>query len=1196
MNGLADGQPIQNDTHEAQVDDNVSAPGPDAPDSTPSRIPDTDTISTNATNGAPEDYMQEVEPSGSGTGAVDEVSGGVAGEQVQVKEEEETEIGPQPALSEDIKEEGEMALDQMPESQMDLAETMMDTNGVGSDDGGDWIADGDHELKRVKVYELVGTRWVDKGTAFCFGQFSEESNEALLIARSEKNYSEVILSTTIRSNDVYQRQQETLIVWTEPDGVDYALSFQDPEGCSEVWSFILEVQRHMSNADNMSAITSSPLIGPDVSVTTASIYRSGHLPQPRLGIIGEIERAIKALARTALMKERICEYIQHEDYIKSLIEVMNAAEDLESLENLHALCSLMQTILMLNDHTMFEHVLDDDLFFGVVGMLEYDPDFPDHKANYREFLQQQSRFHQPIPIRDITIQRKIHHTYRLQFLKDVVLARALDDTTFNVLNSCIIFNQIDIIQHVQQDAEFLRDIVSLYVDEGMLSNPLKKANPPCPGPQQQNLPPNQIIISLNGHDDDMDVDPKPETQRVITTAAYRQYYQTHYAWAPPNNLSEEELNLRRETIILVQQLCVMGKNVQLPARMALFRTLVDRGILFAVHWALALPEREEANKSMISAAGEVLTTLLDHDLNGVRNHCMRHVDAIMVERAGGKKDADKAESLLETLCRMMATSRDLAIQSQVGDALRTWLEVPPANEAQPGGEAGGPARQLMRKDGDVAVRFTTYFYKGCVQTLFKPLLELTEWQDVPVLPLFREEASRFTYLADLLHLFTAQHGADIFNFSVSTRILSHVASLLKAKDKHLRHAAFRIFRLLLKQNNPTMRKRLISLDVFKPILDLTLQESRRDNLLSCSCHEFFDTMRRENHKDLIEHVMLSHEEEIRKLAKTPLGSQRFELFIKRYEINCEPGPSATAAPPPTEDPKRPGTSLGNIDAEEESYFNGDDEEEDESNVVSIEPSWQKQRPSTLLSSVPISNLKRKRRPGITGTPTKGGRGQQQSQTTPPRSSTPLGSLLDYGDDDDEESQEESQSPKEVAIPPTPQLSAASLPLKPPPKDDDSDDELESSYLESLASKARSQSPAPSGPKDNGSSPPRTSPSLTPMRLPEKRRRGENDDDDDQLLERLRKSKKVDQGAASKEAPLNRGHTSPSSKAGDDPPKKMIKVKLSSTSLSLGSAAAAAKPSKPDSVVTPAAPPVPSSTLPSPPGSSPDSSTKDGDTG
>lgn len=41
---------------------------------------------------------------------------------------------------------------------------------------------------------------------------------------------------------------DTLIVWTEPNGVDYALSFQDPDGCEEVWNFIQEVQRHMTTS------------------------------------------------------------------------------------------------------------------------------------------------------------------------------------------------------------------------------------------------------------------------------------------------------------------------------------------------------------------------------------------------------------------------------------------------------------------------------------------------------------------------------------------------------------------------------------------------------------------------------------------------------------------------------------------------------------------------------------------------------------------------------------------------------------------------------------------------------------------------------------------------------------------------------------------------------------------------------------
>lgn len=129
--------------------------------------------------------------------------------------------------------------------------------------------------------------------------------------------------------------------------------------------------------DTLPAVgSSSPVIGPNESITTASIIRSGHLPTPRLGIMGEIEKAIKALARTQAVKERICEYIQQEvrfilavseagtnktliqDYLKSMIEVMNVAEDQESLDNLHALCSLMQTIREFNQHLKKIHAFD----------------------------------------------------------------------------------------------------------------------------------------------------------------------------------------------------------------------------------------------------------------------------------------------------------------------------------------------------------------------------------------------------------------------------------------------------------------------------------------------------------------------------------------------------------------------------------------------------------------------------------------------------------------------------------------------------------------------------------------------------------------------------------------------------------------------------------------------------------------------
>ena len=86
------------------------------------------------------------------------------------------------------------------------------------------------------------------------------------------------------------------------------------------------------------------------------------------------------------------------------------------------------------------------------------------------------------------------------------------------------------------------------------------------------------------------------------------------------------LQRRREVIVLIQQLCVMGKGVQWPSRMQLFKMLVDRGVLHALQWALTNPEDEQAGLQTIAIAGEILMTLLDHDVNGVREQILRQCE------------------------------------------------------------------------------------------------------------------------------------------------------------------------------------------------------------------------------------------------------------------------------------------------------------------------------------------------------------------------------------------------------------------------------------------------------------------------------------------------------------------------------------------------------------------------------------------
>lgn len=45
----------------------------------------------------------------------------------------------------------------------------------------------------------------------------------------------MLLEAKIVKDDGYQKQQDTLIVWTDTNGVDMALSFQEADGCAVIW-------------------------------------------------------------------------------------------------------------------------------------------------------------------------------------------------------------------------------------------------------------------------------------------------------------------------------------------------------------------------------------------------------------------------------------------------------------------------------------------------------------------------------------------------------------------------------------------------------------------------------------------------------------------------------------------------------------------------------------------------------------------------------------------------------------------------------------------------------------------------------------------------------------------------------------------------------------------------------------------------
>ena len=67
-------------------------------------------------------------------------------------------------------------------------------------------------------------------------------------------------------------------------------------------------------------------------------------------------------------------------------------------------------------------------------------------------------FKEVVPIQDPAIRAKIHQTYRIGYLKDVILPRVLDDATFGTLTSIMLFNNVEVVLALQQDPAFLKEL------------------------------------------------------------------------------------------------------------------------------------------------------------------------------------------------------------------------------------------------------------------------------------------------------------------------------------------------------------------------------------------------------------------------------------------------------------------------------------------------------------------------------------------------------------------------------------------------------------------------------------------------------------------------------------------------------------------------------------------------------------------
>ncbi|KJH50317.1 hypothetical protein DICVIV_03510 [Dictyocaulus viviparus] len=233
---------------------------------------------------------------------------------------------------------------------------------------------------------------------------------------------EALLYIGVQCNEEYRSgNAETLIVWSESDTCDLALSFQEKSGCEEIWAKICEVQgRDPGETDGGDEETDDGELSEGSSNALSSTGATDRvvLPPIEIGRLAEVDTAIQNHLATQALREKMANAIETESILPKLVDIFHMCEDIEHNDGLRTLYSIAKNLFMLNRNSLNETLLSDKFLKDVIGMLEYDPAH-EVPRKHREFLYEKAKFREVLPIAndELKVCLPMEHRARITFLK-----------------------------------------------------------------------------------------------------------------------------------------------------------------------------------------------------------------------------------------------------------------------------------------------------------------------------------------------------------------------------------------------------------------------------------------------------------------------------------------------------------------------------------------------------------------------------------------------------------------------------------------------------------------------------------------------------------------------------------------------------------------------------------------------------------
>ncbi|GFE52873.1 component of IIS longevity pathway SMK-1, putative [Babesia ovis] len=333
--------------------------------------------------------------------------------------------------------------------------------------------------RRVKLYEIYSTHetWIDKGTGYCHVKEPTDGSSPQIVIELEQDGSTVVVVSNILYNTNYSSQNDSIIIWQEgsEERLYRALSFQNVVGHKSFWTYISDIvdeKRIQASSkdrdvgynnendvdidgDNAQA-NGSPngdTQSPRVGVKYGGGYRA--LPTPTVQELRKLETTIDPMLAQNTLSDMIFMDLLEKRWLLDTFCIMRHCVDVDDLSTLSSIAAIMAR-LMLNwcGNLELMHVfVSDEIFFDLLRAFEYDAELLSQNLTLEhvKFFREHVKHHDVIVLGNPTFYRLVHSSYRIEYLKDVVLPRQLDEFSIQRLNSVIFSNTNEILNTISSD-------------------------------------------------------------------------------------------------------------------------------------------------------------------------------------------------------------------------------------------------------------------------------------------------------------------------------------------------------------------------------------------------------------------------------------------------------------------------------------------------------------------------------------------------------------------------------------------------------------------------------------------------------------------------------------------------------------------------------------------------------------------------